>query len=112
VENADVQLLVNALVVQRATGGNLVPVLETIYATVRERLAFQGEIRTMTAQVRMTAWVITALPFGLFGMLLLLNPTGLSFFWTRWPLGPAMLGGALGLIVVGNVVMRRMLVIR
>lgn len=110
-DNDDLQLLVNALVVQRETGGNLLPVLQTIYATVRERLAFQGEIRTLTAQVRMTARVITALPFILFGVLYLINPIGMSFFWNSVPLGPALGGGAVVLIVVGNLIMGRMAII-
>ncbi len=90
-KSEDFDLLVTAVQIQRVVGGNLAEILDTIAYTIRERVRIQGEIRTLTAQARISGIIITLLPFGLAGVLELISP---SYF------GP-MLSETLGHIFLG-----------
>jgi tight adherence protein B len=70
VPSQDFRVLVTAILVQRETGGNLVEILDRTVNVIRERQRIHGEIRTQTAQGRMTGWILTALPVV---MLVLIN---------------------------------------
>jgi len=59
---------------QRRTGSNSAEVLDRVTETVRERFALRRLVRTLTAQGRMSRWVLTCLPVGLLGAIALLNP--------------------------------------
>ena len=87
----DFDLLVTAVQIQRVAGGNLAEILDTIAFTIRERVRIQGEIRTLTAQARVSGWIITLLPVALAGILSVISPT---YF------GP-MLSETLGRIMLG-----------
>lgn len=106
VNNEDLHLLINAIAIQHETGGNLISMVETIGETVRERVKIRGEVRALTAQAAMGGWIITLLPAVLGAFLFLVNPSGMSFFWTNW-IGGAMGGVAICSVAVGNLVMRR-----
>jgi tight adherence protein B len=64
---------VTAINVQREVGGNLAEILDVISDTIRERVRIKGEIQSLTAQGRATAWVISALPISLMVLLYLVN---------------------------------------
>jgi tight adherence protein B len=106
IANEDLRLLVTAIKIQREKGGNLVDMLVTIEQTVRQRVVLRRMVGSLTAQARMGAWIITLLPVGLAGVLYLMNPSGMAFFWTD-PLGMAMGGGASGGVILGNVALRK-----
>jgi tight adherence protein B len=72
-DSEDLDLLITAINVQREVGGNLADILDVISFTIRERVRIKGEIRTLTAQGRASAYVITFLPIGLTLLLLVLN---------------------------------------
>lgn len=74
----DLGLVVTAVLVQRQVGGNLTEVLDTIAHTIRERQRIQGEIKTLTAQGRISGIIIGLLPVGLTMFISLLNPTYMS----------------------------------
>jgi tight adherence protein B len=73
ISSDDLDLVVTAINVQREVGGNLAEILDVISFTIRERVRIKGEIASLTAQGRMTAWVISMLPIALMGMLWLAN---------------------------------------
>ena len=106
IDNPDLHLLVNAVIIQRETGGNLINMMETIEATVRERVKIRGEVRTLTAQTSLGGYIITGLPVVLAFALYLINPSGISFFWSNL-LGMSMGGATILCVVVGNMVLRR-----
>ncbi len=106
IDNPDLHLLVNAVIIQRETGGNLINMMETIEATVRERVKIRGEVRTLTAQTAMGGYIITGLPVVLALALYFINPSGISFFWSDL-LGMGMGGATILCVVVGNMVLRR-----
>jgi tight adherence protein B len=66
--------MITAINIQHEVGGNLSQILETIAHTIRERVRIKGGIRTLTAQGRISGYVITALPIALAVFLSLLNP--------------------------------------
>ncbi|HJZ49650.1 MAG TPA: type II secretion system F family protein [Roseiflexaceae bacterium] len=70
----DLDLLITAVNIQHEVGGNLAQILETIGHTIRERVRIKGEIQVLTAQGRISAYVITGLPIALTIMITLINP--------------------------------------
>src|SRR5690242_7059401 len=74
VPSQDLRVLVTAILVQRETGGNLVEILDRTVFVIRERLRIHGEIRTQTAQGRMTGWILSALPVLMLFLINILNP--------------------------------------
>lgn len=98
--SADMDLIITAMSVQREVGGNLAEVLDSISFTIRERVRIKGEIKTLTSQGRITGYVITALPFGLGGIIYVVNPDFMGGMFTD-PCGWVMIGIALVLIVIG-----------
>ncbi len=74
VPSDDLDLLITAVTIQMEVGGNLAQILETIGHTIRERVRIKGEIQVLTAQGRISAWVITLLPVGLAIFITVINP--------------------------------------
>jgi tight adherence protein B len=70
----DVQIFATAVHIQHRTGGHLSAVLRTIAATVRERVNLRGEIRTLTSQQRLSAYLVGALPICLALVLKFVSP--------------------------------------
>lgn len=74
VPSDDLDLLITAVNIQHEVGGNLAQILETIGHTIRERVRIKGEIQVLTAQGRISAYVITALPIVLAIGITVINP--------------------------------------
>ncbi len=83
VPSEDLDLVITAVNIQREVGGNLAEVLDTISFTIRERVRIKGEIRTLTAQGRVSGWIISLLPIALGFVLFLINPEYVSELWVR-----------------------------
>ncbi len=81
INSDDLDLVVTAINVQREVGGNLAEILDVISYTIRERVRIKGEIASLTAQGRATAWVISALPIALVLLLYLVNRPYISQLW-------------------------------
>jgi tight adherence protein B len=107
----DMRYFVIAVMIQRESGGNLAELLDNISAIVRGRLKLLGEVRTLSAEGKMSAWVLGALPFALGLVVNLVNPKFMSVLWTD-PTGQKMVGGALFLMFLGVLVMRKIIQIR
>ncbi len=78
VPSDDLDLLITAVNIQHEVGGNLAQILETIGHTIRERVRIKGEIQTLTAQGRLSGYVITFLPIGLAVAITMMNPEYMS----------------------------------
>jgi tight adherence protein B len=78
----DMDMFVTAILVQRQSGGNLAEVLESVAATIRERERIKGEIKTLTAAQRFTAWILSLWPATLALVFYLINPDIMSLMWT------------------------------
>jgi len=75
VRSDDLELMTTAIAIHHTVGGNLAEILDSIAFTIRERVRIKGEIRTLTAQQRMSGYVVGFLPIGLVGVLTLIAPT-------------------------------------
>jgi len=73
VPSQDLSFVITAMLVQKETGGNLVETLERTAAVVRDRMRIQGEVRTYTAQGRMTGYILGALPIIMFFLINMAN---------------------------------------
>jgi len=82
----DLDFVITAINVQREVGGNLSEILDTISFTIRERVRIKGEIRVITAQVRVSGIFLSLIPIGLTIVLWFLNPEYLMSFADAGPL--------------------------
>ncbi len=74
VRSDDLELMATAISIQHQVGGNLAEILDSIAYTIRERIRIKGEIRTLTAQQRLSGYVVGFLPIGLAGFLFIAAP--------------------------------------
>lgn len=111
IDNEDLELIVTTIHIQNEVGGNLAEVMHNISKTISERIQLTGEIRLLTTQQRATGGILSALPFIVGTVLMLINPEYImGMFQRSWVL--IIPATALTLIVLGNLVMRRMMHIR
>jgi tight adherence protein B len=96
-----------AIRIQQQVGGNLAETLRTTAATLREREQLRRMVRGLSAEGRLSAYILIALPIALFGYMVLTNRDYISLLWTN-VLGIAMLAGALAGTVVGSIWMSRL----
>jgi len=102
----DFKWVVLAINIQRQVGGNLAQLLTTVANTLREREQVRRQIKVLSAEGRLSAYILVALPFVLFGYLSVINPSYIHQL-TSETIGKVMMLGALVLIGVGAVWMRR-----
>jgi tight adherence protein B len=88
VASDDLELVITAVLIERQVGGNLSEILDNISSTIRERVKIKGEVKTVTAQGRLSGWIISLLPPGLGVILYLMNPKQMSVLFTD-PMGIA-----------------------
>ena len=82
VPSDDLDLMITAVNIQHEVGGNLAQILETIGHTIRERVRIKGEIQVLTAQGRISAYIITGLPIVLAIFITLINPDYMAPMFT------------------------------
>ncbi len=108
VASEDLDLLVTAILVQAEIGGNLSRILDSIADTIRERVKLQGEIRTLSAQGRMSGYMLTGLPLAIGGLLMLIAPSYMGKLFTPgpWLALPvvALLGIGMGMLIMRKLV--------
>lgn len=111
VASTDLRYFVIAVLIQRETGGNLAELLTSIATMIRERLRLAGTVRVLSAEGRMSAWILGVLPFLVAGGIELINPDFMQLLW-KDPAGVKMVSGALVLMLAGIVWMWRIIAIR
>ncbi|MGE8159350.1 type II secretion system F family protein [Paraburkholderia sp. NPDC080076] len=102
----DLRYFVIAVLIQREAGGNLAEILGSIAGIIRERLKLLGKVRVLSAEGRLSAWVLGVLPFAILGLLTVLNPGYISVFWTD-PAGVQLAGVAITMMLFGILWMRK-----
>jgi tight adherence protein B len=111
VPSTDLRYFVIAVTIQRETGGNLAELLDNISAIIRARMKLMGQVRVLSAEGKMSAWVLGLLPFAAAAVIHLSSPAFLAVLYTD-PGGRKMLAGAATLMLIGLYVMRRIIRIR
>lgn len=106
----DLEIVVTAIIVQRNVGGNLSEILDNVAHTMRERERIRGEISTLTAQQRLTGFIIAGLPPVLGLGFTAMNASYMSLLVTE-SLGKMMIGGAIVLEIIGAFMIKRIVAI-
>ena len=106
VGSSDFRWAVLAVNIQREVGGNLAEILDNVSDTLRERATMRRQIRVLTAEGRLSAWVLAILPFALAIYMFAVNPDYISLLFTT-QIGMVMLGTAGVLMILGILWMRK-----
>ena len=107
----DLRYFVVAVLIQRDSGGNLTEVLTNLSRLVRERHKLLAKVRVLSAEGRLSAWILGLMPFGLAFLLGTFNPAFMSPLWTD-PIGQMMLKVMAVMMVFGIVLLRYLVRIR
>lgn len=108
--SAELDMLVESIMIQRQVGGNLVYLLDKILETIRERTKIENQLRTLTAQGKLSGLIIGLLPVVVGILLYIINPEYMSLLVTE-PIGRILLIGALVSELIGFVFIRKMTMI-
>ncbi len=108
VPSDDLDMLITAVNIQREVGGNLAEVLESISFTIRERIRIKGEIRSLTAQSRVSGYMVALVPVVLAAVIYLITPEFMALLFEHTcghiMLGAAALGIGAGFFVINKIV--------
>jgi len=104
----DLRVLVTGILVQKDTGGNLAEIMDRIAVVIRDRIRIAGDVRTHTAQGRLTGWILILLPVMMLLVLNLVNP-GYSRVLFTDPTGKEMLYVGVFLLVVGGFIINKII---
>jgi len=98
--------VVMAVNIQRTVGGSLAEILDMVADTVRQRQQFSRKVKALTAQGRMSAYVLLAMPFLMGLAIFALNPGYMSILFTSTA-GKALIGVSLVMMAIGGVIIRK-----
>ncbi|MFC4402426.1 type II secretion system F family protein [Gracilibacillus xinjiangensis] len=102
----DLGLLIEAILIQRQVGGNLAYLLGKIVETTRERKKLQNQVKSLTAQGKLSGIVISALPVVLGLIIYVINPEYIMTLFNH-PIGQILLGAALVGGIIGFLLVRK-----
>lgn len=108
VPSTDLSYFVIAVLIQRESGGNLTEVLDKLSELIRERFKLLEKVRVLSAEGKLSAWILGLLPFVVAGVINVINPGFMKVLWTD-PLGISMLNAALVMMVLGILWMRQII---
>ncbi len=107
----DVSFFVTAVTVQRQTGGDLAEILDKISKVIRDRIKILGQVKALTAEGRMSGWVLSALPILVFFVAKALNPEYVDILLHE-PDGQALLGAAVVMQIMGMLMIKKIVNIK
>lgn len=107
----DLRFFTLAVIIQRETGGNLAEIFERIAHIIRERFKLFGKVRALSAEGKYSAIILIALPIVVAVYISIVNPPYMALLY-RDPMGVKMVCVAIGLMITGAFVMRRMINIK
>jgi len=107
----DLPLFVTAVSIQSTTGGNLREILQNLTDVIRQRIKMRRKIRSISAEGRISAIFLTAMPVLLFGALNFMSPDYYGSVWGK-PMTTWGLVGAATWLAMGNLMMKKMISFR
>ncbi len=110
-DSDDFRWVAQAIGIHREVGGNLAEVLDTVGHTIRERNAIRRQVKALSAEGKLSAVVLMALPFGIVGFLSVTNPAYLAGF-TEGLAGYLMIAAVVVLLTVGGLWLKKTVAIR
>lgn len=108
VDSNEIKYFVVGVILQRETGGNLAELMDTLALLIRERFKFDGKVRTLSAEGKLSAVVLVCLPFSIIAYLKLSQPDYMNLLFSD-PIGRVMAAVAGIMMVIGIFVMRKMI---
>jgi tight adherence protein B len=108
VPSTNLMAVVTAVLIQKETGGNLAEIFERISQVIRSRFRFGRRVRTLSAEGRLSAWILTLVPIILFGVLWITTPDYLPPLLEN-PTGQKMLVFAVVMLIVAVFWMRKII---
>ena len=111
IRSEDLDLMVTAIGIQQQVGGNLAEILDTIAFTIRERVRIKGEINTLTAQGKMSGYLVAFLPIAIAGALNVINPAFMEPLFTTL-IGQILIGVGLTMMAIGFFVIMKIVDIK
>lgn len=108
VPSVTVMVLVSSILIQKDTGGNLAEILEQIARVIRSRFKFQRRVKTLSAEGRLSAWILVLVPFVLFIAITVTNPGYLPLL-LKDPTGIQLIIAASVAMVIGIFWIRKIL---
>lgn len=106
VPSTDLRFFTIAIMIQKESGGNIAEILDRIGRLIRERLQFKRQVRALTAEGRLSAWILVLLPLVMLLYMYFVNYDYVSQLWTE-KIGLYMLAGGFFLQLVGALVIRK-----
>lgn len=100
-QSPDLAWVSEAIAINREVGGNLAEVLDRVIATIRDRHQLRRQVATLSAEGRLSAYILLALPFVITGALAVVNPTYLAKF-TASAVGYGLIGLSVLLMLLGS----------
>jgi len=107
-DSEELRLIVNAILIQKDIGGNLSEILDNITSTIRERQKIQNELKTLTAQGRLSAIIVMLIPFFIGIMIYLTNKEYIMLLFTS-PIGLGMVVTAFVSQIIGLLIIRKII---
>lgn len=107
IDCSEIRYFVVGVILQRETGGNLAELMGILSYLIREKFKFEGKVRTLSAEGRLSAVILIALPFFIAGWLQFSNPKYLATLFMD-PIGKVMMIGAALMMIFGILVMKKM----
>lgn len=108
IPSKDLSLVITAVLIQRQVGGDLSRILDIVAETIRERIRMQREVRTLTAQGRLSGYVLVGLPFAFAGLMTVVNPDFMKPMLTE-SLGRVLIVMGLVLDGIGLMIIRKLI---
>jgi tight adherence protein B len=111
VDLLDYRMFVSAVHIQRQTGGDLTEIMDRLAAVIRDRIKLLGQVRALTAEGRLSGWILCAIPMVLLMFILRLNPKhALMLFHSSW--GQLFLAAGVVMQITGMILIRRIVNIK
>jgi tight adherence protein B len=104
----ELKFFVVSVILQRETGGNLAEIIENLARLIRERFKFEGKVRVLSAEGRLSAVILVALPFVIAMLLRFLNPEYMQTLFSQQT-GRTIAIAALVMMAMGVVIIRKMI---
>ncbi|WP_028585053.1 type II secretion system F family protein [Desulfogranum mediterraneum] len=107
IDSLELRFFVTSVIIQRETGGNLVEVFEKISEIIRKKFRFREKVKTLSAEVKLSAKILLSLPFITGIALFIISPSYIKILTTD-PYGPYLILTSISLMSIGSLIIYRM----